>query len=371
MISVFGCEVGDEEKELVNNTLDSQWLGLGSQVDLFENEIKKKFSIKNFIMVDSGSNALFMAIKLLELPAGSEIILPSFTWVSCAQAIIIAGHKPVFCDVDLNTMNVTKQLIEQKITKNTKALMIVHYAGLPVEMDEILSLGLPVIEDAAHAICSKYKGIQCGAIADVGIYSFDSVKNLTCAEGGGVVTIDQKKIVRAKTLRYCGIGKSGFQNATNTNVNERWWEYNISESFIKMLPNNVSASIGLGQLKKIDFLQKKRKLIWDLYNQNLSQISEIIIPVDVTEKDSKHSYFTYCIRCKNRDNLAKYLLKNNVYTTLRYHPLHLNPIYNQVNIKLKNSELLNEEALSLPIHPRLNEKDVVLICDLIYNFYKK
>lgn len=371
MISVFGCEVGDEEKQLVNNTIDSQWLGLGGQVDLFENEIKKKFSIDNFIMVDSGSNALYMAIKLLDLPAGSEIILPSFTWVSCAQSVMMAGFKPVFCDVDLKTMNVTKKFIEQKITKKTKAIMIVHYAGLPVDMDEILSLGFPVIEDAAHAIYSKYKGSQCGSIADVGIYSFDSVKNLTCAEGGGVVTRDPHRIERAKTLRYCGIGKSGFQNASNTDENKRWWEYNISEPFIKMLPNNVCASIGLGQLKKIDILQKKRKKIWNLYNQKLSTLKDIVLPVDVTEKDSRHSYFTYCIRCKNRDDLAKYLLKNNVYTTLRYHPLHLNPIYNQLNKKLKNSEILNKEALSLPIHPRLTIKDIIYISNLINNFFKK
>ncbi|MDC3297669.1 DegT/DnrJ/EryC1/StrS family aminotransferase, partial [Flavobacteriaceae bacterium] len=211
-----------------------------------------KFSIKNFIMVDSGSNALFMAIKLLNLPKDSEIILPSFTWVSCAQAILLAGYKPVFCDVDLRTMNVTKELIRKRVTKKTKAIMIVHYAGLPVNMNEIKELGLPIIEDAAHAIYSKYKGEQCGTIGDVGIYSFDSVKNLTCAEGGGLVTKDTSKINRAKTLRYCGIGKSGFQNASSDGSTIRWWEYDISEPFIKMLPNNISASIGLGQLKKID-----------------------------------------------------------------------------------------------------------------------
>ena len=115
MISVFGCSVGDEEKNIVAKTIESQWLGMGSQVDKFESEIKKKFSIKNFIMVDSGSNALFMAIKLLNLPKDSEIILPSFTWVSCAQAILLAGYKPVFCDVDLRTMNVTKELIRKRV----------------------------------------------------------------------------------------------------------------------------------------------------------------------------------------------------------------------------------------------------------------
>ena len=370
MISVFGCSVGEEEKEIVNKAIDSQWLGLGSQVDEFEKEIKQKFSIDNFIMVDSGSNALFMAIKLLELPAGCEIILPSFTWVSCAQAVLLAGCKPVFCDVDLVTMNVTKELVQEKVTKNTGAIMIVHYAGLPVNMFEIQELGFPVIEDAAHAIYSKYKGKQCGAIGDVGIYSFDSVKNLTCAEGGGVVSNDSKKIDRAKILRYCGIGKSGFQNASLESSNKRWWEYNITEPFIKMLPNNVSASIGLGQLKKIDSLQLIRQNIWNIYNEELKDVNQIILPVDVSEEDSRHSYFTYCIRVKDRDALAKFLLENNVYTTLRYHPLHMNALYGQLSIKLVNSEILNEEALSVPIHPRLTEEDIFYICKLIKKFFK-
>jgi dTDP-4-amino-4,6-dideoxygalactose transaminase len=370
MISVFGCSVGEEEKVIVNKAIDSQWLGLGSQVDKFENEIKKKFSIKNFLMVDSGSNALYMAIKLLDLPLGSEIILPSFTWVSCAQAVLLAGCKPVFCDVDLVTMNVTKKLIQKKITNNTKAIMIVHYAGLPVNMDKVKELGFPVIEDAAHAIYSKYKGLQCGAIGDIGIYSFDSVKNLTCAEGGGLVTRDKHKIKRAKTLRYCGIGKSGFQNLSEGRNNKRWWEYEISEPFIKMLPNNISASIGLGQLKKIDLLQSIRADIWKVYNENLSGIKEVITPIDVSEKDSRHSYFTYCIRAKNRDYLARFLLDNKIYTTLRYHPLHMNTLYKQKNIELINSEILNQEALSLPIHPRLVKADILKICSLIRKFYK-
>ncbi len=370
MISVFGCSVGDEEKSIVAKTIESQWLGMGSQVDKFESQIKKKFSIKNFIMVDSGSNALFMAIKLLNLPKDSEIILPSFTWVSCAQAILLAGHKPVFCDVDLRTMNVTKELIKERVTKKTKAIMIVHYAGLPVNMNEIKELGLPIIEDAAHAIYSKYKGEQCGTIGDVGIYSFDSVKNLTCAEGGGLVTKDVSKINRAKTLRYCGIGKSGFQNASSGGSAERWWEYDITEPFIKMLPNNISASIGLGQLKKIDSLQDIRANIWKLYNENLSDIDEVITPLDVSEKDSRHSYFTYCIRVKNRDALAKFLLNHDIYTTLRYHPLHMNALYNQQHIELKNSIILNKEALSLPIHPRISKSDVAKICSLIRNFFK-
>ena len=226
MISVFGSLVGDEEIEKVSNCMKSQWMGFGKQVQEFEKKYQTKYNLPNFAMLDSGSNALYMATKLLELPLGSEVILPSFTWVSCAQAVILAGCKPIFCDVDLKTMNVREKDIKSKITKKTSAIMVVHYAGLAVDMKPILDLGYPVIEDAAHAIDSTYDGQACGTIGDVGIFSFDAVKNLTVGEGGGITARESSKIERAKIMRYCGIGKSGFDTAIkNTNSKSRWWEY--------------------------------------------------------------------------------------------------------------------------------------------------
>lgn len=369
MISVFGSLVGESEIQNVVQVMQSQWMGFGKNVDLFEDKYKKKFNLENFAMVDSGSNALFMAIKLLDLPENSEVILPSFTWVSCAQAILLAGHKPIFCDVDLSTMNVTKKSVEDKLTNKTAAIMVVHYAGLPVEMDEILSLGYQVVEDAAHAVDSTYRGMPCGAIGDVGIYSFDAVKNLTVGEGGGITTKIKNGIERAKTMRYCGIGKSGFDAAmANQNDKNRWWEYQISEPFIKMLPTNLAASIGIAQLDKIDQLQARRKVIWDRFQDEFKAVSNILRPVEALPH-MKHSYFTYCIRVKNRDGLAKHLLDRGIYTTLRYHPLHLNAIYSQVDVCLENSEILNEEALSLPLHPRLSDDDVGKIIYEVKQFY--
>ena len=216
MISVFGSKVGKEEIANVTAVLESQWLGFGKKVSEFEEKFSKRLGLKNFAMVDSGSNALYMAVSLLNLPPKSEIIVPAFTWVSCAQAILLAGHKPVFCDVELDTLNVNSKTVAKCITKKTKAIMVVHFAGKPVDMDPILALGLPVIEDAAHAVDSTYKGLPCGGIGDVGIYSFDAVKNLTTGEGGGIATRKQEWIDRARILRYCGIGKSGFEAAAAT-----------------------------------------------------------------------------------------------------------------------------------------------------------
>jgi dTDP-4-amino-4,6-dideoxygalactose transaminase len=369
MISVFGSMVGDEEIEKVAACIRSQWMGFGKEVDLFEKRFSEKFGIPNFAMVDSGSNALYMAVKLLELPPHSEIILPSFTWVSCAQAILLCNHIPVFCDVDSRTMNIRREDIEQFVTNKTAAVMVVHYGGLAVDMDPIIELGFPIIEDAAHAVCSTYKGKPCGTISDIGIFSFDAIKNLTTGEGGGITARNSGLIERAKILRYCGIGKSGFDSAsTSAGGKARWWEYNIQEAFIKMLPTNIAASIGLAQLGKIEDLQARRKRIWDIYQTEFKNLEHIVTPIEAPEGDS-HSYFTYCIRVPQRDELAHYLFDAGIYTTLRYHPLHLNHLYKQMDKNLPNCQILNEDALSIPIHPRLTDSELDYIIGKIKSFY--
>jgi aminotransferase len=370
MISVFGSLVNDDEIERVRACMDSQWMGFGKSVEDFENEYSARIGLPHFAMVDSGSNALFMAVTLLDLPPGSEVIVPSFTWVSCAQAVLMAGCTPIFCDVDLITMNVRREDIEPLISSRTGAVMVVHYAGLSVDMDEILDLGFPVIEDAAHAVVSTYKGRPCGSLGEVGIFSFDAVKNLTTGEGGGISTRTAEAIERAKVMRYCGIGKSGFQAAQqDAGARSRWWEYTIQEPFIKMLPTNIAASIGLAQLSKLSQLQDRREAVWHAYDSAFADFDQIVTPVASSSADV-HSRFTYCIRVPQRDELAHYLLDAGIYTTLRYHPLHMNSLYRQQHRRLPNCEVLNETALSLPLHPRLSDSDVEKVISEVTDFFE-
>jgi aminotransferase len=368
MISVFGSLIDENEIDKVRSVMESQWLGFGKKVDEFEASFASYRGIPEMAMVDSGSNALFMAVKLLNLPQGSEVIVPSFTWVSCAQAVLMAGCVPVFCDVDLQTMNVRAIDIEPRITTKTAAIMVVHYAGLPVEMDSILALGLPVIEDAAHAVVSSYKGRPCGTIGDVGIFSFDAVKNLAVGEGGGLIARDPASMERARRLRYCGIGKSGFESAVSSaEGKKRWWEYHIDEPFIKMLPTNIAGAIGLGQLEKLDALQARRREIWQRYDHELGLLPGVDLPVG-DSPHTEHSYFTYCIQAEDRDELAFYLFDRGIYTTVRYHPLHLNPLYGQMDVNLPNSQTLNARALNIPLHPRLTDDEVSHIVSSIATF---
>lgn len=367
MINVFGSKVGEEEIQEITDSIHNQWMGMGPKTKAFEAKMAERLHQDRFILVDSGSNGLYMALTLLELPKGSEVIIPSFTWVSCAQVVMMAGCVPVFCDVDLDSQNVTVETIKPHITENTGAIMVVHYAGLPVDLDPILELGYPIVEDACHAVDSLYKGKPCGTIGDTGVYSFDAVKNLSMGEGGGVVAKDPRLMERAEILRYCGIGKSGFE--ASTHGRERWWEYNIVEPFIKMNPSDIAAGIGVAQLGKLDELQAYRKKIWDIYQDAFRPVEWIETPLDANDGD-QHSYFTYFIRVPRRNEMAKALFDEGIYTTLRYHPLHLNPLYNS-DVTLPNSEALNETGLNIPLHPSLSMNDVDEIVDRVKAFGKR
>ncbi len=367
MISVFGSKVGQEELDEIRTSLEAQWMGIGPKTQAFEEAFAKRLGLTGFALLDSGSNSLYLAIKLLNLPAGTEVVVPSLTWISCAHAVVLTGCTPIFCDVDLETQNVTAETIEPHLSSKTGAIMVVHYAGKPARMKPILNFGLPVIEDAAHAVDSKIDGRACGSIGAIGTFSFDAVKNLAMGEGGGVTAQDPALVARARTLRYCGIGKSGFEASANK---DRWWEYNIVDFFPKFLPNDINASIGLAQLRKLDKLQAYRKQIWELYQREFGELGWLHCPRD-PEPDEQHSYFSYFVRIpgNRRDRFAKYLYSYGIYTTLRYHPLHMNAIYKSA-VRLPNCERLNDEGLNLPLHPNLSASDVDKIISTVKAFSK-
>lgn len=355
MINVFGSNINQEELEEIKSSLS--WMGMGRKVEQFEQSLSERIG-SGIVMLDSGSNALHLATHLLNLRG--NVIVPSLAWVSCASAITLSGLKPNFCDVDEETQNITIESIERVINKDTSAIMVIHYAGKPVNIPSLRKFGLPIIEDAAHAIDSKLDGKHCGTFGDVAIFSFDSVKNLATPEGGAICS-NSYLLEKAREYRYCGVNKSGFSNQNKS----RWWEHEINHIWHKMIPNDISASVGLSQLKKLDKHQQIRKSIWNRYQSELN-LPWIKRPVD-PEPNEQHSYFTYLIRVERRDELANYLLKNDVYTTFRYHSLHLNKIYNDVK-SLPVCEKLNKCGLNLPLHPKLENKDVDKIIDLIRKF---
>lgn len=368
MIKVFSSKVGDEELCQISETIDNQWLGAGPKVKYFEEIFKNKINSELFLMIDNASNGLFLACKLLNLPKNSEVILPSFTYVACANAVSMAGYTPIFCDVEYDSQNITASLIEPLINNNTKAIMIVHYAGLPVVIEPILQFKIPIIEDAAHAVNSIYNGKHCGTFGEIGVFSFDPTKNIAMGEGGGITLKSNNLYEKAKKYRLSGLGESAFDSS---HKEKKWWEQDIEDIFIKMMPSDVNAGIGIAQLEKLLPLQMRRKYIWDIYQKELKDIEQILLPTDIIQNANiKHSYFTFFIRTKYRDALASYLYNQGVYTTLRFFPIHLTTFY-KVNKRLVNTEKLNDTGLNIPLHPAMTEDDIGLVLSSIKKFFKK
>lgn len=365
MINVFGSSVGEEELAEIRAAFAGQWTGMGPRTAAFEKSFAEKLGGPDFVLVNSCSNGLHLAVKLLDLPPGSEIIMPSFTFPACANAAVLCGHRPVFCDLDPVTYNPTAETISKKITSKTKAVMVVHYAGLAAPMGEISALGLPVVEDAAHAADSTLNGKHCGTLGEVGVFSFDSMKNIVMGEGGGLWIRDPEKVKRARLLRYCGMERKGFEASANT---DRWWEQGVIEPFPRFLPNDIAAGMGIAQLKKFPAMQARRKHIWDLYQRELAAVPWLVRPADVPSGD-RHTYFTYAIRVLGgkRDKLARHLYDKGIYSTVRFYPLHFSKVYGSEG-KLPVTETLNEEALNIPLHPRLSDADLELILSTIKAF---
>ncbi len=367
LIQVFGSLVGTEELAEIRDCLDRQWIGMGPKTAELESSLAAHLGVEDLVLLNSGSNSLQMAVHLLDVPpgTGAEIILPSFTWVACAAAVVMCGHRPVFCDVDEATMNIDPDSVVRAIGPKTAGIMAVHYAGLPADMDRLLAFGLPVIEDAAHAIDSRLGSKACGTMGDLGIFSFDPIKNLAMGEGGAVVARKPEVLQRARDLRFCGVASSGFASACKRN---RWWEHEIIGAFPKMTPSDLCAAIGIAQFRKLPSFQERRAAIWNRYQQGLADINWIDRPKEAQAGD-RHSYFTYCVRIKNgrRDALAHALMEQGIYTTLRFHPLHMNPVYGG-EVSLPVSERLAETALNLPLHPRLSDADVDRVIDCVRRF---
>lgn len=363
LLQVFGSSFDERELEALRGPLERGWIGMGPEVERFEEALGERLGA-HVVMVNSGSSALQLAVELLELPPRSEVVLPSFTWVGCANAVALAGHAPVFCDVELESANVSAATVAPRLTGRTAAVMAVHYAGKPARLDELAALGLPVIEDAAHAVDSALGGTPCGALGAVGVLSFDSVKNLATPDGGAVVTTDPELADRARRLRYCGIGRSGFDRRGEA----RWWEHELERPFAKLIPNDVSAAIGLVQLDKLDANQERRRELWAAYEEGLAGLDWLALPPGPAA-DERHSWFTYLVRVLDgrRDALAATLLDRGIYTTLRYSPLHRTGPYAS-DTALPATERLADEALNLPLHPRMTDADLERVLDAVNRF---
>lgn len=340
------------------------------------NEImEKKFKSKKVLLTTSCTHALEMAAILANIEPGDEVIMPSFTFVSTADAFVMRGAKIVFVDIRPDTMNIDENLIESAITSKTKVIVPVHYAGVACEMDKILQIakkyGLLVVEDAAQGVMSTYKGQALGSIGDFGCYSFHETKNYSCGEGGAILIKDDKYIERAEIIREKGTNRSKFWRGQ---VDKYTW-VDLGSSY---LPSELNAAYLYAQLEETGKINSRRLALWNLYNELLKPLEEDgKLELPTIPKECQHNAHMFYIKLKNieeRTKLIEYLREFNISSVFHYIPLHTSPAglkFGRFNGEDVYTTTESERLLRLPMYYSLTDDELSNVVAKINSFYNK
>ncbi|MFH1003291.1 MAG: DegT/DnrJ/EryC1/StrS family aminotransferase [Chloroflexota bacterium] len=354
-----GC-LGEEELAQVKEAFAYGYFGLADKVDQFEEALRRYLGVEQVIATSTGTAALHLAVDALGIGKGDEVIVPSLTFVGSFQAISATGATPVPCDVYPDTLLADTEDIRRCLTPRTKAIMPVHYASNPCNLDELLAIAgehrLRIIEDAAHALGSRYRGKMIGSFGDVTCFSFDSIKNITCGEGGAVVCRDAALADFIRQKRLVGIDRqshTGFwKDRTSTyEVRTQGYRYHMS---------NINAAIGLAQLPKLDGFIARRRQICRRYDEVFKGHPRIqCLNIDYGQV-APH---IYVIRVKDgrQDGLIDYLKERDIETGINYVPNHRHPFYRQTARPLPETDKAYKEILTLPLHCRLSDEDVAWV----------
>jgi aminotransferase len=372
MINVFQPELREEELAAVRRVFESNWVGKGKMTEQFEAGFAAYLGVERALLRSTTccTEGMFQAMALLGVGAGDEVILPTVSFVGAANAVAACGARPVFCDVDPRTLNATAATIEAKLTTRTKAVLLLHYGGLPCDMDEVCGLlrrrGVALVEDSACSVASRYRGRACGTLGDVGTWSFDAMKILVTGDGGMMYCRDADLARRAEELMYLGlVTKSGLSSA----VDKRWWEFEISCFGRRAIMNDVASAIGVEQLRKLPSFIARRKCVRDFYDRELARFGWLRLPPPTPPHAESSEYFYWVqTRPEVRDRLALHLRERGVYTTFRYYPLHLVKLYGSTDA-LPGAEEAARTTLCLPIHQSLSPDDLARIVEGVAAFH--
>ncbi|MGW0793023.1 DegT/DnrJ/EryC1/StrS family aminotransferase [Streptomyces sp. NPDC002911] len=363
MINLFQPQVGAEELDAVAEVFEDRWLGHGPRTKAFEAAFADHLDVapEHVIFINSGTSGLFLALESLDLAEGDEVVLPSPSFLAAANAILTAGGRPVFCDVDRRTLNPTVEDLERVITDRTKAVVVLHYGGYPGDIVRIAErcreLGVTLVEDSACSVASRVDGKAVGTFGDLAMWSFDAAKVLVTGDGGMIYVKDAGRAARMRRLAYHGLAQpSGFGYAK---VSARWWELDIPEPGRRVIGNDLTAAIGAVQLRRLPEMVARRKEIVALYDRELAGIDGLTTPPPLPEgHESTHYFYWVQMAPGIRDRVAGDLLAGDIYTTFRYAPLHRVPAYSPVVPELPASDWAADRTLCLPLHPGLSDTDV-------------
>lgn len=375
MINFNVPPVTGEELSFIKDAIESGKIcGDGKYTHMCSDWIKEKTDSEGVLLTTSCTHATELAAILCNIKAGDEIIMPSYTFVSTADAFVLRGAKVVFVDVRPDTMNIDENLIESAVTEKTKAIVPVHYAGIACEMDKIMGIAkkhhLYVIEDAAQGMMSSYKGQQLGTIGDIGCYSFHETKNYSMGEGGAILLKDGAMLEEAEIIREKGTNRSKFFRGQ---IDKYTWVAAGSS----YLPSELSAAYLWAQLLKADEICENRMKSWNRYYEELSGLAEAgYIELPYVPEECTHNGHMFYIKAKDlaeRTKLISYLKENGVMAVFHYIPLHTAPAgkkYGEFRGEDKYTTVESERLARLPLYYGLSEQDQGKVIQVIKDFYK-
>ncbi|MBU1231482.1 MAG: UDP-4-amino-4-deoxy-L-arabinose aminotransferase [Proteobacteria bacterium] len=359
--------ISEDDIAAVADVLRSGWITTGKWNRQFEDDICQYCGSKGAVALSSATAGMHLVLKALGIGPGDEVITPAMTWVSTVNLIVLAGATPVFVDVDKDTLMISAMEVKQKITSRTRAIIPVHYAGAPVDLDPLRQLAveynIPLIEDAAHALGTSYRGQKIGMTGTV-IFSFHPIKNITSGEGGMVCSDDDQLLDRIRSLKFHGLGvdaydRSGQGRSPQAQVMEPGYKYNLPD---------ILAVLGVKQLSRIEQFNQKRRLLALRYLELLQDVEEIR-PLSLPSYPHVHAWHLFIVRvlAKNkdidRDHFMNKLKENNIGTGLHFRAVHLQKFYHeQLAMQegmLPNTEWNSERICSLPLFPDMHEEDVI------------
>ncbi len=367
-IPLFKLNFDEEEIEAVTETIRSKWISTGPKCEELEKQFVDMFDVKYAVSMSNCTDALHLSCILTDIKPGDEVLCPSLTFAASVNCIKYVGATPVFCDIEsLEHINIDPIDIEKKITPKTKAIIVVHMAGFPAHMDEIMAIAkkynLKVIEDACHGPLSEYKGKKLGTIGDVGCFSFFSNKNISTGEGGMLITNNQEMAKKARLLRSHGMTTMSYQRASGHATS-----YDIVDLGYNFRMDDIRASIGVVQMKKLQTDLEKRINVRNEYLNQLSKIEGIIIPfVDNNEFVSNY-IFPIILKdstAEKRDLIRQKLHEAGIQTSVHYPGIHRFSIYKDYSVELPITEYVTDNEITLPMYASLSFEEIDFIVNTL------
>lgn len=376
-IRLFKPSVGEEELANIREVFDRAWLGLGPLVTRFEKEWSDYIGAKASVGVNSATAALHLSLTAFGFKPGKKVLIPAITFVSTATAALYNQLEPVFVDIDENTLSISLDDLDRKITPDCIAVMPVHMGGHPVRMELLTALArrhhLAVIEDCAHCAGGSYGGKKLGTWGDIGCFSFEEKKSMTTGDGGMLSSNQPDLIEPLRAHRWVGIDKDTWKRAAGYTAagaeDARHWYYEVAVLGYKYNMNDLMAALGLAQLKKLDSMNVRRRAIIQRYLDGIRDCGQIRPLLPYKLEDS--SYWIFGVRCDARDKLILHLKKRGIATGVHYMPIPLHPLFRQYRSDIPVANRVWKTMITLPLFPDLTDAEVDYVIEALRDFERR